>query len=211
MPTPVPIEDKIDLYKLHKSEYITPKKPVLLDVQPATYLSVTGTGLPGGEEFQRKVGALYGTAYTLKFESKFAGRDYAVCKLEGIYWTDEGGAGFATIPMDQWHWDLIIRTPDFVTPAQLKSAHDKVIAKGSPDAASVKLQTIREGKCVQMLHVGPYAEEKATIEQMCAFAQSEGYEFTDRHHEIYLSDPFRVAPEKLKTILRMPLKRIKKG
>ncbi len=211
IPTAIPTEDKIDLYKLHKSEYVTPKKPVLLDMQPAAYLSITGTGLPGGEEFQRKVGALYGTAYTLKFESKSTGRDYSVCKLEGIYWTDQGGSGFATIPMDQWHWDLIIRTPDFVTAAQLKSAREKVIAKGSPDAASVKLQTIREGKCVQMLHIGPYAEEKATLERMYAFAEGEGYEFTDRHHEIYLSDPFRAAPEKLKTILRMPLKRIKKG
>jgi hypothetical protein len=207
----MPTAEKTDLYKIHKNEYVTPKKPVFLDVQPACYLSIAGTGLPGGEEFQRKVGALYGTSYTLKFVAKFEGRDYSVCKLEGIYWTDEGGAGFQTIPMDQWHWDLIIRTPEFVTAQQLNSAREKMIAKDAPDAADVKFQTIREGKCVQMLHIGPYAAEQATIEQMCAFARSEGYEFTDRHHEIYLSDPRRVAPEKLKTILRIPVRRVKQG
>jgi hypothetical protein len=199
--------EKTDLYKLHKSEYVTPKKPVFVDVPAARYLSIAGTGLPGGEEFQKKTGALYGTAFTLKFESKFAGRDYSVCKLEGIYWTDEGGPGFATVPMDQWHWELIVRTPEFVTASQLEAARKKMIAKGQPDAAEVQFQTIREGKCVQMLNVGPYAEEKATIERMCAFATSEGFEFTDRHHEIYLNDPRRVAPEKVKTILRMPLRR----
>lgn len=203
----MPTAEKTDPYELHKNEYVTPKKPVLLDVQPAYYLSIAGTGLPRGEEFQSKAGALYGTAFTLKFASKFEGRDYSVCKLEGIYWTDEGGPGFATIPMDQWHWDLIIRTPEFVTELQLSTARQKMLAKDTPDAADVKFQNIHEGKCVQMLHVGPYADEKQTIEQMCGLAKSEGYEFTDRHHEIYLSDPRRVAPEKLKTILRMPVRR----
>jgi hypothetical protein len=203
--------EKVDLYKLYKNEYVTPKKPVLLDVQPARYLSITGTGAPGSEEFQKKIGALYGTAFTMKFDSKFAGSDYAVCKLEGIYWTDLDGPGFECLPMDQWHWDLIVRTPDFVTAQQLKAAQTKMIGKCAPEAADVVFQTIREGKCVQMLHVGPYSAEKATIECMCAYARGEGYEFTDRHHEIYLSDPRRVAPEKLKTILRMPVKQIKQG
>jgi hypothetical protein len=205
----MPTVEKVDLYKLFKNEYVTPKKPVLLDIQPAKYLSITGTGAPGSEEFQKKIGALYGTAFTMKFDLKFAGCDYSVCKLEGIYWTDLGGAGFATIPMDQWHWDLVIRTPDFVTAAQLEAAQAKMLGKGVPEAADVVFQTISEGKCVQMLHVGPYSAENATIESMCAFARSEGYEFGDKHHEIYLSDPHRVAPEKLKTILRMPVRRVK--
>jgi len=203
----MPTAEKTDLYKLHKSEYITPKKPVLLDVAAARYLTIEGTGRAGGEEFQRKLGALYGTAFPLKFESKFAGRDYAVCKLEGIYWTDAGGAGFVTVPMEQWHWELIVRTPEFVTPAQLQAAQAKAIAKGVAEAVEVRFQTIGEGRCVQMLHVGPYANEQATIEQMCAFAKREGYELGDRHHEIYLSDPRRVAPEKMRTILRIPVRR----
>jgi len=203
----MPTAEKVDLYKLHKAQYVTPKKPVLLDVQPARYLSISGTGSPAGEEFQVKIAALYGTAFTLKFEAKSAGYDYAVCKLEGIYWTDLGGPGFESLPMGEWHWDLIVRTPDFVTAEQLKAAQTKMLAKGVPQAANVAFQTIREGKCVQMLHLGPYSEEKATIESMCAFARGEGYEFGDKHHEIYLSDPRRVAPEKLKTILRIPVHR----
>jgi hypothetical protein len=111
--------------------------------------------------------------------------------------------------MDQWHWDLIIRTPDSVTAPQLKAAREKMLGKGVPEAADVVFQTIREGQCVQMLHVGPYSAEPATIESMRAFARSEGYEFADKHHEIYLSDPRRVAPEKLKTILRIPVRRVK--
>jgi hypothetical protein len=205
----MPTAEKVDLYKLHKNEYVTPKKPVLLDVQPAKYLSISGAGAPGGEEYQKKIGALYGTAFTLKFDSKFAGCDYTVCKLEGIYWTDAGGPGFQCLPMDQWHWDLIIRTPDSLTVPQLKAAQAKMLGKGVPEAADVAFQTIREGKCVQMLHVGPYSAEPATIENMRAFARSEGYEFADKHHEIYLSDPRRVAPEKLKTILRIPVRRVK--
>jgi hypothetical protein len=205
----MPTAEKVDLYKLHKNEYVTPKKPVLLDVQPAKYLSISGTGAPGSEEFQKKMGALYGTAFTMKFESKFAGCDYAVCKPEGIYWTNAGGPGFQSLPMDQWHWDLIIRTPDFVTAPRLKAAQAKMLGKGVPEAAEVAFQKLREGKCVQVLHVGPYTEEQATVESMCAFARSEGYEFAGKHHEIYLSDPRRVAPEKLKTILRIPVRRVK--
>lgn len=205
----MPVAEKIDLYKLHKNEYVTPKQPVLLDVQPATYLSISGTGAPGGEEFQKKVGALYGTAFTLKFDSKSAGCDYAVCKLEGIYWADSGGAGFQDLPRDQWHWDLIIRTPDSVPASQLKVAQTKMLGKGVPEAAEVVFQTIHEGKCVQMLHAGPYIEEKSTVDRMCAFARGEGLEVAGKHHEIYLSDPRRVAPEKLKTILRIPVRRVK--
>jgi len=205
----MPNTSKVDLYKLNKSEYITSRKPVLLEIQPARYLCISGSGRAGGEEFQKKIGALYGAAFTLKFESKFAGRDYAVCKLEGIYWTDPGRC-FADTPIDEWHWDLIIRVPDFVTAAQLKAARKKVIEKGAPEAAAVTFKTIRQGRCVQMLHVGPYNREPETIEKMRAFAAAEGYEFGDTHHEIYLSDPRRVAAEKLRTILRIPVRKAKR-
>ena len=184
---------------------------MLLDIQPARYLSITGQGRPGGEEFQVKIGALYGTAFTLKFESKFAGRDYAVCKLEGLYSTDQGGGGFATIPIDQWHWDLIIRVPGFVEAALLNAARAKLEAKQVPHAAEVVFKTLREGRCVQMLHVGPYDREPETIEKMRACAVAAGCECADLHHEIYLSDPRRVAPEKLRTILRIPVRKAKKA
>jgi len=207
----MPDTDKIDLYKLNKAEYVTPRQPVLLEIQPARYLSITGTGSPGGEEFQAKIGALYGAAFTLKFESKFAGRDYAVCKLEGLYSTGQGGPGFATIPKDQWHWDLIIRVPDFVDAALLKAACAKLAAKQTPHAAEVVFKPLREGRCVQMLHVGPYDSAPETIEKMRACAVAAGCEFAALHHEIYLSDPHRVAPEKLRTILRIPVRKAKKA
>lgn len=206
----MPDAEKIDLYKLNKAEYVTPRKPLLLAIQPARYLSITGQGAPGGPEFQAKIGALYGGAFTMKFESKFAGRDYAVCKLEGVYWTDQGGCGFATLPKDQWHWDLIIRVPEFVDAALLASARAKLAAKQVPHSDELALKTLREGRCVQMLHVGPYDREPETIEQMRTCAVEAGCEFAGNHHEIYLSDPRRVAPEKLRTILRIPVRKAKK-
>jgi len=205
----MPTAEKVDLYKLHKSDYVTPKKPVFVDIAPAKYLSITGQGAPGGPDFQAKIGALMGAAFTMKFESKFAGADYSICKLEGVYWTEEGACGFRTIPIEKWHWDLVIRVPDFVGAPLLKAAQAKLKAKGTPHAAELKLKTLREGRCVQMLHIGPYSAEMETIDKMIAFAQEAGLEFGDTHHEIYLSDPRRVAPERLKTILRIPIRKAK--
>ena len=206
----MPTADKVDLYQLHKAEYITPRKPVLLDIQPAKYLSIAGAGRAGGPDFQTKVGALYAAAFTMKFASKSAGRDYSVCKLEAIYWTDPG-RGFADTPLDQWHWDLIIRVPDFVGAASLRATCAKLAAKQVPHCDELALKTLREGRCVQMLHVGPYDREPESIGKMSALAQAEGCEFADTHHEIYLSDPRRVAPEKLRTILRIPVRQAKKA
>jgi len=205
----MPRVDKLDLYKVHTADYVTPRKPVLVDIAPAKYLCIGGTGRAGSPEFQAKIGALFGAAFTMKFESKSAGRDYAVCKLEGIYWTDPGRC-FADTPIEQWHWELIIRVPDFADAALLKATQKKLAAKEVPRAGELALKTIREGRCVQMLHVGPYDKEPETIAKMRAFATCEGFEFADTHHEIYLSDPRRVAPEKLRTTLRIPLRKAKK-
>lgn len=200
---------KLDLYKEHKSDYATPKKPVLVDIAPAKYLTIEGKGEPGGDIFSQRIGALYAVAFTLKMENKFAGRDYAVCKMEGLWWTDDVMHGdFTVVPKDQWRWKLMIRTPDFVDAKQVRAVADKLIAKGkAADVRDVKVETIREGKSAQMLHVGPYERERETIEKMCAAAREQGLEFHGLHHEIYLSDPRRVAPEKLKTILRIPVRK----
>jgi len=198
---------KLDLYKKHRAEYATPKLPILVTVKPALYLTVTGRGEPGGEVFQSKLGALYGVAFTIKMAKKFAGRDYVVCKLEGLWWGKRKGRDFSNVPMDQWNWQIIIRTPDFITSSDLKGAVDQLIAKGkNPGVAKVRLETIDEGLCVQALHVGPYSEEPATIELMKAFSRAEGLSFHGLHHEIYLSDPRRVHPERLRTILRQPVR-----
>lgn len=166
---------KIDLYQLHKSEYVAPKKPVLIECQPAQYLAVKGKGEPGGEAFQAAIRKLYKTAFTIKMASKFAGRDYTVCKLEGLWPAID-------------RWTLMIRTPDFIT------------------KADVPLIRLDEGRAVQVLHVGPYDRIPESVARMQEFAASEKLRFKGAHHEIYLSDPRRVAPERLRTILRQPVK-----
>jgi len=203
--------EKIDLLKLHKDEYAAPKKPKLIETKPARYMTVDGQGAPGGEIFQAKIGALYGMAYTAKFQSKFAGSDYTVCKLEAVYGV--GGQrreDFEKLPPAQWKWKLLIRVPEFVGDRQVAEARQALHDKGKEgDFGEVHIEEIDEGVCVQMLHVGPYEEESRTIEQMRASAAELGYEAHLWHHEIYLSDPRRVPPEKLRTILRFPVKQAK--
>lgn len=201
--------EKIDLCKLYKEQYIAPKQPQLVEIPLARYLAITGRGEPGGKEFSSKIGALYGAAYTIKMTYKFSGKqDYAVCKLECQYWLDGDGYDFSNTPPEQWNWKFLNRVPDFVNDDDLESAVKKLLEKGkAPEVNQVKLESLSEGLCVQALHVGPYDRECETIEKMIAFADLQGLEFHGMHHEIYLSDPCRVPPERLKTILRMPVRK----
>jgi hypothetical protein len=150
------------------------------------------------------VGALYAAAYTIKFASKAAGKDFKVSSLEAQVWVDDRYPCFQDSPRTEWHWNLLIRVPSFVTGRDLAKA---VAAKGekAPGIASVRVETLKEGASVQMLHVGPYADEPATIQAMIEFAATQGLEPHGHHHEIYLSDPRRVPPERLRTILRIPV------
>ena len=200
----MPAKEKVDLCKLHKEEYVTPKKPVIIQAKPAQYLAISGQGAPGAERFTACVGALYGVAFTIKMTRKFAGKqDYTVCKLEG-QWFMEGDV--AKIPKAQWRWKLLIRTPDFITQDDCKKAVATLLKRGKPrEVEEVKVETIGEGQCVQMLHVGPYDREGETIALMRSFAEQKGLKPAGPHHEIYLSDPRRVPPERLRTILREPV------
>ncbi len=199
--------EKLDLCKKHKEEYVKPKKPVLVNVKPALYLTVTGRGSPSSDEFQAKIGAVYGVAYTIKFAKKAAGHDYKVSQLEGLYWGRRKGASIDGLSKDQWNWQLMSRVPTFVTQDDLAKAIESLIEKGkAPEARSVKLETIDEGQCVQVLHVGPYDQEGVTIELMNTFVQEQGLSLHANHHEIYLSDPRRVPPERMRTILRHPVR-----
>ncbi len=200
--------EKIDLCKQYKDQYAAPKKPILVTVGEATYLAIRGRGAPGGPEFTDKIGALYGAAFTIKMTRKFAGlQDYVICRLEAQWWLDGSGHDFANVPQDQWNWKLMIRTPPFVEQQELDQAVEKLLKKGkAPRADQVKLESITEGLCVQMLHVGPYEEEGRSILAMKAFADGQGLAFHGRHHEIYLSDPRRIPPERLRTILRLPVR-----
>jgi hypothetical protein len=171
---------KIDLYQLNKAEYVAPKNPVVIVCQPAQYLAIKGQGEPGGEAFQAAIGALYKAAFTIKMAKKRAGQDYTVCKLEAAW----------TAP-DQW--TLLIRTPEFIKTADLPPG-------------KVKLKTMEEGRVLQVLHVGPYSEIRAAMHRLHEFAAVEKLRPHGPPHEIYLSDPRRVEPARLRTILRLPVK-----
>ena len=151
------------------------------------------------------VSALYAVAFTLKMAEKFAGHDYKVCHLEGQWWAEDG-SDFRSHQPKEWMWKLLIRVPDFITQKELDSAIQTVIVKGKVAlAGEVKLERLTEGRCVQMLHVGPYAAEKPVVERMHQMAEGKGLHLRGPHHEIYLSDPRRVPPERLRTILRYPV------
>ena len=196
---------KLDLFKKYRSEYVMPKEPVFVAVGPAKYLSITGHGAPGGEHFKAHVSALYSVAFALKMAGKTAGHDYKVCHLEGQWWAEDG-ADFRTHEAKEWEWRLLIRIPDFVTHNDLEAAVRSVMAKGRTAlAGEVRMEEITEGRCVQVLHVGPYAKEKAAVQKLHQLAVSNGLHLLGPHHEIYLSDPNRVPKERLRTILRYPI------
>jgi len=200
-------QEKIDLFKTHKAEYATPKSPLLVLIQEGSYLVIEGRGEPGGAEFTAKIGALYGVAYTIKMTRRFSGaQDYVIGKLEAQWWGEQEGIAFNQLPRGKWHWKMLIRTPDFVEQQELKQAISVLLEKGKQsEVAQVRLEKLAEGKCIQMLHVGPYERESDTMAQMKEFAEREGLLPAGKHHEIYLSDPRRIPPERLKTILRMPV------
>jgi hypothetical protein len=200
--------EKLDLYKVHKTEYAAARKPALINTTPAIYLTISGKGAPGSDTFQACISALYSMAFTIKMSRKFAGKeDYTVCKLEGQYWCDVMGPDFSNVPKENWQWTLMIRTPEFITRKDLEAAVAALDKRGKVGLSpEVRLAEIDEGACVQMLHVGPYEREKETVDKMVAFAAAKGFVPHGRHHEIYLSDPRRVSPERLKTILRIPVR-----
>ncbi len=197
--------DKLDLYAKHKNEYIAGKLPALVQVGPARYLAIAGRSAPGAEEFTRAIESLYNVAFTIRMARKFAGKDYAVTKLEGLWWRDAG----ASDPPDLftiWNWQMLLRVPPFVSKREVASTIETLIAKGKSDnVRSVELIELTEGKCVQILHVGPYTEEQESIAKLRSFAEQAGRSLSGKHHEIYLSDPRRVKPPQLKTILRYPV------
>ncbi len=196
---------KLDLLKEHKADYAAPKKPVILNIAAAKYLAIDGQGAPGGEEFQQAVGALYAGAFTMKMASKSKGRDYAVCKLEALWWAD--GVSFPEARPEQVRYKLMIRTPEFIAESDLNDTFDVLRKKDkTPRGGDLRLESLDEGRCVQMLHVGPYDREAETIQQMQAAATAEGLALHGLHHEIYLSDPRRVPPDRLRTILRHPVR-----
>jgi hypothetical protein len=156
------------------------------------------------------VDALYSLAYTLKFMfKKGQGIDYAVLPLEGLWWAEDMGA-FTPETQDKsrWLWTLLIRQPEPVSPELFKQAREQVKKKKTlPYLDRVRWESFAEGLSAQIMHIGPFSEETANIQEIHAFMKEQGYDFHGKHHEIYLSDPRRTAPEKLRTVIRQPVKK----
>ncbi len=205
---------KTDLTKLYKPYYTAKNEPAVIEIEEAAFVSITGQGNPSGSDFAASLEALYPVAYAIKFGQKAQGKDFAVAKLEGLWWFDEKkykGVGMneapQQIPRSEWYYRMMIRMPDFVTAGDVKEAAALVADKKKLALAkSVEFFTLKEGKCVQMLHVGSFGREPETLAVMEEYMGKQGFKRNGLHHEIYLSD-FRKTPEdKLKTILREPVK-----
>ena len=181
----------------------------IVDVPEMTFLMIDGSGDPNtSEEYQQALAALYAVAYGLKFALKAEGPDYVVPPLEGLWWTPDM-AQFSLDAKDEWHWTTMIMQPEAVTPALFEQVRTNTARKKSPPALDrLRLATYLEGLSVQILYVGPYDEEAPTIAAMHAHSKDQGYELAGKHHEIYLSDPRRTAPDRLKTVIRQPIRRV---
>jgi len=201
--------NKIDLRKKLKAFYSSPKKPNIIDVPPAKFLTITGRGEPGGEAYQKAINALYSVAYTAKFNAKAAGKDFTVMALEGLWWFDDPNASFDSVPREEWNWKSMIRQPEFITEEMVKEAKAQAKAKkGLEEIDKVVLEAFHERLSAQIMHIGPYSEERETIVKLHKFIKDKGYKMRGQHHEIYMSDPRRTAPEKLKTIIRQPISKV---
>jgi hypothetical protein len=180
------------------------KTPVIVDVPPLRFLQIDGQGDIGGPTFQAAIGALFSLSYPVKFAAKKAlGLNYKVAPLEGLYWHATDNVGFDPQDRASHSWRLMIMLPEDVPEELVEQTRQKVAAKKNPPRlADIRIQTFSEGRSVQILHVGPYAEETPTVERLFAFAEENGLEIVGKHHEIYLGDPNRAAADKLKTVLR---------
>jgi hypothetical protein len=180
-----------------------------LEVAPVRAVMVDGDGQPGEATFGTRMPGLYTTAYSLRFALKRRGVERRVGMLEGLYWTADGSIDLDAIlgpERGTWRWTLFISLPDEATDAELAEALAKGRAKVPPEiAANLRIETVAEGAVAQVLYLGPYSEERATIERLHEAIRAAGLRPRGRHHELYLGDPGRSAPEKLRTLIRHPV------
>ena len=206
---------KIDFKKELKHLYgPSTKRFVLVDVPPMQFLMVDGHGDPNTAQFyQDGLEALYAVAYKIKFLSKKASAmDYVVPPLEGLWWAEDIAAFTAGDDKSGWDWTMMIMQPEWISAELFGQAVHQAGKKELSALPLLRLDTYHEGLSVQIMHVGPYDDEAPTLDRMHhEFISQGGYEMAGKHHEIYLSDPRRVPPEKLKTVLRQPVRRIAGG
>jgi len=200
--------EKIDYKKQLKHLYgPTAKKVEIVDVPQMNFLMIDGDGDPNtSKAFGDAIEALYPLSYTLKFMVREKmGIDYGVLPLEGLWWADDMSA-FSTGNKDTWKWTVMIMQPEFILPSMVKEATEAVRRKKNPVSLPlIRFEPFKEGKAAQILHIGPFSEEGPTIEKVHSFIESNGNSKTGKHHEIYLSDIRRAAPEKWRTVVRQPM------
>ena len=207
-----------DYKKEYKEVYLPPKVPGIADIPARSYAAVRGKGNPNDPdgEYKRAMSLLYGISFTIKMSYKGSHRiegyfPYVVPPLEGLWWQD-GITGIDYSHKDSFQWISMIRLPEFVTKEEFDWAVQEAEEKKQTDFSRTEFFTYNEGLCVQCMHIGSYDDEPATLRKMETFLSENGYQpdFSGErlHHEIYLSDPRRTAPERLKTVIRQPIKRI---
>ncbi len=200
--------EKVDLKKELKNLYNPSAKEVsFVDVPDMNFLMVDGEGSPASPQYTASVEALYPVAYALKFMIKKAqGIDYGVMPLEGLWWMDNMKL-FTVERKDEWKWTSMIMQPKYVTQAHFKAAVEQVQRKKAPAALDkVRFERYHEGKAAQIMHIGPFSTEGPNVQKIHEAIKASGHQLSGKHHEIYLGDPRKTAPEKLKTVLRQPLK-----
>ena len=198
---------KIDYKKEYKPLYKAPDEPTLVDVPPLDYLMIAGQGDPNTAPiYSESVGTLYKLAYAIRFLMRDEhGLDFGVMPLEGLWWVEDMDQ-FTYADKSNWFWTMLILQPEAVTAEVVEAAREKVAKKHNPPLlGQVRLGRLDEGRSAQVMHHGPYAAEKPTIDRLHAFIAAQGLTPHLKHHEIYLKDPTRCAPEKLLTILRHPV------
>ena len=188
--------------------YKAKTEPEIVNIEEAKYVTVEGKGAPSSLTFRRKIKAIYSVAYRIKSICKKQGRDFIVPKLEGIWWV-ESDESYFEVPRDEWCWKLLIMIPEYVSQKIFEDAKKEAMKKKKlKEIEQVKLEKMREGLCVQILHIGPYETEYKTIQKMERYMEENNLTKNGLHHEIYLSDPRKTQPRKLKTILRQPVKKM---
>ncbi len=206
-----------DFKKEYKEFYMPKKRPEIIDVPPMNYIAVRGKGDPNEENgaYKQAIGVLYAVAYTLKMSYKTDRRiegffDYVVPPLEGFWWQD-GVKGIDYDKKDRFNWISVIRLPDFIKKDDFEWAVKTSAEKKKIDCSSAEFITVNEGLCVQIMHIGAFDSESESVELMDKYLEENGYEndISDKrlHHEIYLSDARKVAPEKWKTVIRHPIRK----
>ncbi|MFA6059363.1 MAG: GyrI-like domain-containing protein [Taibaiella sp.] len=205
---------KTDFTKKYKAYYSAKTEPELIQLDPVVYLSVTGKGDPSDKKYADKIQLLYTIAYSIKFSFKAREEDFVVPKLEALWWFDEEqyknipmNEAPTRIPRSEWYYRLLIRMPENINDTDVAQAISSAADKQSTTTfEQVELFKLTEGKCVQMLHIGPFDREPESLEKILAFSIDHNLKRNGLHHEIYLSDFRKTSPEKLRTILREPVR-----